>query len=194
MKKSLHSLRHNARAIFLAGVKAADPRRTLSSFVSRRRNTLIVGERKYPLARFQRILVCGTGKASAPMAANLEKILGSRITAGLVNVKYGHGQKLRHIRIQEAGHPIPDEKGLQGTRKIVELLQNLTANDLVIFLISGGGSALLPSPLPGITLQEKQKVTDLLLRSGATIQEINTIRKHLSLLKGGGLARRAAWR
>ncbi|MCX5907266.1 MAG: glycerate kinase [Deltaproteobacteria bacterium] len=189
MKKSLHSLRHNARAIFLAGVKAADPRRTLSSFVSRRRNTLIVGERKYALARFQRILVCGTGKASAPMAANLEKILGSRITAGLVNVKYGHGQKLRHIRIQEAGHPIPDEKGLQGTRRIVELLQNLTANDLVIFLISGGGSALLPSPLPGITLQEKQKVTDLLLRSGATIQEINTIRKHLSLLKGGGLAR-----
>jgi hydroxypyruvate reductase len=123
------------------------------------------------------------------MAANLEKILGSRITAGWINVKYGHGRKLRRIHVQEAGHPLPDENGLKGAQEIVRLLSNLTERDLVIFLISGGGSALLPSPLPEITLEEKQKVTDLLLSCGATIQEINVLRKHLSILKGGGLAR-----
>jgi hydroxypyruvate reductase len=123
------------------------------------------------------------------MAANLEEILGSQITAGWINVKYGHGRKLRRIHVQEAGHPLPDENGFKGAQEIVRLLSNLTERDLVIFLISGGGSALLPSPRPGITLEEKQRVTDLLLRSGATIQEINVLRKHLSVLKGGGLAR-----
>ena len=139
----------------------------------------------------ERIFVVGTGKASAPMAANLEKILGPRIQGGWVNVKYGHGRKLKRIHIQEAGHPLPDAKGLEGAREIIRMLKDLTAKDLVIFLISGGGSALLPLPVSGITLEEKQKVTQLLLRCGATIQEINTLRKHLSLLKGGGLAKRA---
>jgi len=150
---------------------------------------MYVGEKAFPLARFRRIIVAGTGKASAAMAANLERILGSWITAGWVNVKYGHGRKLKRIRIQEAGHPLPDEMGLVGAKEIIGRLSDLNEGDLVIFLISGGGSALLPSPRPGITLKEKQEVTDLLLSCGATIQEINTLRKHLSLLKGGGLAR-----
>jgi glycerate 2-kinase len=189
VKKTLRSLKGDTKKIFLQGVQAADPSRILSSQVSLRKNVLLVGKRIYPLSRFDRIFVAGAGKASAAMAANLEKILGSRITAGLVNVKYGHGRKLRYIEIQEAGHPLPDENGLKGTQAIVRLLSNLGERDLVIFLISGGGSALLPSPQPGITLAEKQKGTDLLLSCGATIQEINALRKHLSLIKGGGLAR-----
>jgi glycerate 2-kinase len=189
VKKTLRSLRGDAKKIFLQAVRAADPSRILSSHVSLRKNVLRVGKRIYPLSRFDRIFVAGTGKASAAMAANLEKILGSRITAGRLNVKYGHGRQLRYIQIQEAGHPLPDENGLKGTQGIVRLLSNLTERDIVIFLISGGGSALLPSPLPGITLAEKQKVTDLLLGCGATITEINAVRKHLSLLKGGGLAK-----
>lgn len=189
MKKTLSSLRGDAKKIFRQAVWAADPGRIISSQVSLRKNVLRVGKRVYPLSRFERVFVAGTGKASGTMAASLEKILGSRITAGRVNVKYGHGRKLRYIHIQEAGHPVPDENGLKGTQEIVRLLSNLTERDLVIFLISGGGSALLPSLPPGITLAEKQEVTDLLLRCGATIQEINALRKHLSLLKGGGLAR-----
>ena len=191
MNKVLASLRRDAKKIFLEALRAADPNHILSSHVSLRQNVLRVGKKRYPLSRFDRIMVVGAGKASAAMAANLEEILGSRITDGWINVKYGHGRKLRRIQIQEASHPLPDENGLRGAREIVRLLENLTDRDLVIFLISGGGSALLPSPRPGITLEEKQKVTDLLLRSGATIQEINVLRKHLSVLKGGGLARTA---
>ncbi|MBI5968100.1 MAG: glycerate kinase [Deltaproteobacteria bacterium] len=189
MKRSLSSLRRDAQKIFLQAVSAADPRKILFAHVSLRNNVLHVDKKIYPLSHFERIFVAGTGKASAAMAANLERILGSRITAGSVNVKYGHGQKLRYIHVQEAGHPLPDENGWKGAQEIVRLLSNLTERDLVIFLISGGGSALLPFPLSGITLEEKQKVTDLLLGCGAPIQEINTLRKHLSTLKGGGLAR-----
>jgi len=189
VQRSLRSLRKDAQKIFLRAVSAADPGKILFAHVSLRNSVLHVAKKIYPLSHFERIFVAGTGKASAAMAANVERILGSRITAGSVNVKYGHGQKLRYVHVQEAGHPLPDENGLQGAREIVRLLSNLTERDLVIFLISGGGSALLPSPLPGITLEEKQKVTDLLLGCGAPIQEINTLRKHLSTLKGGGLAR-----
>ncbi len=191
MGKSLRTLRSDALKIFRQALKAVDPEKILSDHVSVKGDTLRVGKKGYPLSRVERIFVVGTGKASAPMAANLERILGPRIAGGWVNVKYGHGRDLKRIHIHEAGHPLPDAKGLEGSREILRLLAGLTAKDLVIFLISGGGSALLPMPVPGITLEEKQKVTQLLLRCGATIQEINTLRKHLSLLKGGGLAKRA---
>ena len=189
MKGTLKELRGDAKKIFFQAVLAVDPNKIFSPHISLRKNVLRIGKRAYPLSRFDRIFVAGTGKASVAMAANLEKILGSRITAGSVNVKYGHGQKLKRIQVQEAGHPLPDLNGLKGTQVMVRLLNNLTERDLVIFLISGGGSALLPSPLAGITLEEKQRVTDLLLSCGATIQEINALRKHLSILKGGGVAK-----
>jgi glycerate 2-kinase len=107
----------------------------------------------------------------------------------LINVKYGHSQRLKRVRIQEAGHPLPDEKGLEGAKEMVKMLSHLTPKDLVLFLISGGGSALLPLPVEGITLAEKQATTQQLLSCGANIQEINTLRKHLSQIKGGGLAK-----
>ena len=189
MRQKVRSLRRDAKKIYLQGVQAVDPRVILSAHVALRQNVLYVGKKAYPLSRFERIFVAGCGKASAAMAANLEKILGPRITAGLINVKYGHALKLKRIRMREAGHPLPDEPGLRGTEEIIRMLSQLNEKDLVIFLISGGGSALLPSPRPGITLKDKQEVTNLLLRCGATIQEINALRKHLSLLKGGGLAK-----
>jgi glycerate 2-kinase len=189
VKRSQEPLRRDAKKIFLHAVHAADPQKILSSQVSLQDKILRIGERKYSLPQYKRIFVAGTGKASAPMAGNLEKILGTRITGGWINVKYGHSQRLKRIRIQEAGHPLPDEKGLEGAKEMVRMLSPLTEDDLVIFLISGGGSALLPLPVEGITLAEKQATTNQLLSCGATIQEINTLRKHLSRLKGGGLAK-----
>ncbi len=189
VKENFAWLQEDAKKIFLKAVKAVDPEKIISTHVSLRKNVLRVGERTYPLSQFDRIFVAGAGKASAAMAVNLERVLSSRITGGVINVKYGHGQKLGHIHVHEAGHPLPDVNGLQGAQEMLGLFSRLTERDLVIFLISGGGSALLPCPAPGITLEEKQEVTDLLLGCGATIQEINAIRKHLSILKGGGLAR-----
>ena len=189
MKRSLDPLRRDAKKIFLHAVHAVDPQSILSSHVSLRNKVLRIGDRKYPLSQVERIFVAGTGKASAALAVNLEKILGTRITQGLINVKYGHAQRLKRIRIQEAGHPLPDEKGLEGAKEMVDMLSRLTPKDLVLFLISGGGSALLPLPVEGITLAEKQATTHQLLSCGANIQEINTLRKHLSRIKGGGLAR-----
>jgi len=189
VKRSLDPLRRDAKKIFLHAIHAVQPQTILSSHISLRNHVLHIGERKYPLSRYEKIFVAGTGKASASMAVNLEKILGTRITRGLINVKYGHSQKLKRIRVQEAGHPLPDEKGLEGAKEMVEMLSHLTGNDLVIFLVSGGGSALLPLPVEGVTLVEKQATTNELLSCGASIQEINTLRKHLSRIKGGGLAK-----
>jgi len=189
VKRSLDPLRRDAKKIFLHAIHAVQPQTILSSHISLRNHVLHIGERKYPLSRYEKIFVAGTGKASASMAVNLEKILGTRITRGLINVKYGHSQKLKRIRVQEAGHPLPDEKGLEGAKEMVEMLSHLTGNDLVIFLVSGGGSALLPMPVEGVTLVEKQATTNELLSCGASIQEINTLRKHLSRIKGGGLAK-----
>jgi hydroxypyruvate reductase len=126
------------------------------------------------------------------MAAAAEEILGERIESGAINTKYGHGQKLVRIETFEAGHPVPDEAGVEGAQRQLDLLANLPREALVLCLFSGGGSALLPAPAEGISLAEKQQMTRLLLSCGATIDEINTLRKHLSALKGGLLTRVAA--
>ncbi len=139
-----------------------------------------------------RVIVVGAGKAAARMAQVTEEIFGDAISDGLVVTKHDHGLPLGRIRLVEAGHPIPDLTGVQAVHDMRELLSSLSANDIVICLISGGGSALWPSPADGITLAEKQEVTHMLLRAGATIQELNGVRKHLSSVKGGQLARWAA--
>lgn len=123
------------------------------------------------------------------MAEAIEEIFGERITKGVVTTKYGHLLPLKRIEIVEAGHPLPDQKGYEGSKRIRNLLKESGPKDLVIFLLSGGGSALLPLPANGIELREKQQVTQLLLDCGADIQEINTIRKHISRIKGGWLAK-----
>jgi hydroxypyruvate reductase len=122
------------------------------------------------------------------MAQALERVLGARLEGGLVVVKTGHRVPTKRIMIAEAGHPIPDHAGLLAAEQLRMLIHDLTPRDLMLVLLSGGASSLLPAPVPGVTLANKQRTTRLLLRSGATIQEMNAVRKHLSLLKGGGLA------
>ena len=190
-------LRPDARAIFDAAVNAASAGPAVSKTVALHRQKtgeplLQIADLHFPLAGYHRIFVVGAGKAAAPMTQALEKIVGkSRIDGGMVVVKEGHGhptERGSHIEIREAGHPIPDRAGFEAAHEIEALLRQANARDLVLVLISGGASALLPSPVPPITLADKQKTTDLLLRAGADIFELNTVRKHLSLLKGGRLA------
>ena len=141
---------------------------------------------------WRHLLVFGCGKASGAMAAALERALGRRITEGLVVVKDGYTVPTERIIVKQAGHPVPDARGQAAAEAIVNRVRAAGAEDLILFLISGGGSALTPAPVPAITLAEKQETTRLLLGAGATINELNAVRKHLSLFKGGQLARAAA--
>jgi hydroxypyruvate reductase len=141
------------------------------------------------LDKFQNVYVLGAGKAVAAMAQPVERMLGKRIAGGLLNVKYGHAApRLRRVEFNECGHPIPDRNGEAGALRMVEIARQAGPGDLLLCLISGGASALLPLPAPPITLEEKQETTRLLLNCGADIHEINCIRKHLSQVKGGQLA------
>lgn len=185
-------LRADARSIFEAGLRAADAESAVSRHLRLEGDNLMVGGRPWPLEDpARRVRVVGMGKASAAMALSVEKLLGPRIDSGLVVVKDGHGRPLEKIRVLEAGHPIPDHRGLRGADTLLGELEDLEEGDLAICLVSGGGSALTPAPVAGTTLGGKQEVTRLLLASGATIHQINTLRKHLSRIKGGQLARHA---
>nr|MBC7245165.1 glycerate kinase [Chloroflexota bacterium] len=178
-------------AIMEAALLAADPVEAVKRNVGLQGNTLRVGTASYELHRYEHIYVVGAGKASAAMALALEDILGERITAGWINVKDGYTAPTRRITIHEAGHPLPDVRSVEGTRQTVSLLKQAEATDLVFCLISGGGSALMTLPVDGISLSDIELLTQALLRSGATITEMNTVRKHLSQVKGGQLARLA---
>ncbi len=188
-KDKAEDLRQHAHAIFQAALKAVDPVEAILRRVRLEAETLVVGERKFELKSFDRILVVGAGKAGAPMARALEDILGDRIVDGVIVVKEGHGLPLQRVKIHEAGHPVPDERGIRGAESILSLVKAAGERDLVLCLLSGGGSALLVAPAEGISLENKQEVTRLLLACGADIHEINTVRKHLSRAKGGELAR-----
>lgn len=185
-------LRRQAAEVLAAAVQAVDPAAAVKRTIRRRGTALRIGTRSYDLGAVRRIFVAGGGKAAAPMTAALEGLLADRITAGIINVKYGHTVPLRRVEVVEAGHPLPDAAGQRGAEAMLALVRDAGKNDLVLCVISGGGSALLPAPVDGVTLDDKVRLTEALLRSGATIQEINTIRKHLSRIKGGQLAR-AAW-
>lgn len=186
--EGMATIRETAMDLVKAAVKAADPYAAVMRSVVRQGETLRVGGKEYDLRRYRRILVLGAGKASAPMAVALEEVLGERIAAGLVVVKYGYTATTRIVALREAGHPVPDERGVDAARDLASMASQAEEDDLVILLISGGGSALLSLPAEGISLGDKQVVTDLLLRSGATIGEVNAVRKHLSQVKGGRLA------
>jgi hydroxypyruvate reductase len=184
-------MRRDARDIFQAGLKAADAGKAVSRHIRRQEEALFVDGVSYPLANLERIRVVGMGKASAAMARTLEAILGDRIDEGIVIVKDGHALPLARVQVREAAHPVPDERGVRAARELMQTVVRSGAGDLLFCLISGGGSALAPAPAPGVTLEEKREMTRLLLASGATIHEMNTVRKHLSGLKGGRLARMA---
>jgi len=181
--------RERALAILSAALASVDPVVAVRRYLSLEDDSLYVSGRTYDLSQFRHIHVVGAGKASGAMAQALEEMLGERLTSGLVNVKYGYLAPTQRVRLQEAGHPLPDEAGLSATGKIVDLLRETGEDELVISLISGGGSALLTSPWEGISLEEAKRLTEALLRCGATINEINAVRKHISQVKGGRLAR-----
>ena len=175
------NLRRDALAIFKAGVAAANPAAMVEASLRRRRD----------LDHFERIFVVGAGKAGGIMAHAAERVLGRRITAGCVAVKDGDPAKSRRIDLRPCGHPVPDERGVAAAARITELCAAAGAGDLVVCLLSGGASALLPAPVPPVTLAEKQETTKLLLACGANIHQINTVRKHISTLKGGHMAKLA---
>ena len=190
----LDQLKKIATEIFLRAVSAVDPSKRLREILTVEQDTLRVktderSEDLFHLKAFKNIFLIGTGKASASMAQTMENLLGDRISSGVITTKLGHGLPLKWTELIEAGHPIPDRNGLEGARRIRSLLKDSGREDLVLFVLSGGGSALLPLPVEGITLEEKQEVTQLLLDCGADIKEMNTVRKHISQIKGGWLAR-----
>ena len=184
--------REAAAAIWRAALAAGDVAPLIRRHLRVDGRILKAGPLHLDLDRVRRILVLGVGKAGAAMAASAETVLGGRVSGGFVVVKDGYRVATASVEVVEAGHPVPDARGVAASARVLELATSATADDLVLFLVSGGGSALTPAPAPPVTLEEKQALTRLLLAAGATINELNAVRKHLSRFKGGLLARAAA--
>jgi glycerate 2-kinase len=188
-------LNRKARALALksleAAVNAVDPEKIIESKLSLKNQVLKVNGNSFDLRKIKKVYVVGGGKASGSMAEALEHLLSNRITQGVVNVPREDKHKTDIIELNESSHPLPDESGAEGTRHMLTIADQAEEGDLVICLISGGGSSLMPLPRGEISVQDKRKVTDALLKSGATINEINAVRKHISEFKGGWLAKRA---
>ena len=197
---TLRELPHGAAVarILAAAIAAVEPGAAVRRFLRREGETLVAGDVAYDLGAFDRVWIIGAGKAGAPMAVAAAEIVGERLTGGMVVVKEGHltadhvAALQPQVELLEAGHPLPDARGVAAGERIATLLTQMGERDLVLALISGGGSALLTRPAPGIRLDDMQKLTGVLLACGASINEINTLRRHLDTLKGGGLARLAA--
>ncbi len=187
----LETMRQDAVTIFEQGLAAVNPKTCIHRYCKVDKNSLKIHDQVIDLELYDEILVVGAGKAAASMAAAVEQLLGDRISNGLVIVKYDHIELLEKIQIVEAAHPVPDENGVAGSKKLLNLVSSANEKTLIICLISGGGSALMALPAKDLNLADKQETTQVLIGCGATIHEINTIRKHLSLIKGGQLAKAA---
>ena len=186
--------RTNIVELFMAGLNAVDACELTKASVRKAKDILTIQDHLgnkvlYDLSEFKRILLAGFGKAACPMAHAIEQILQERITRGIVITPYGTNIRLQRIDIIEAGHPVPDINSMRGAKMILEMMDDTNETDLVILLLSGGGSALCTLPVEGITIDDLQKMNTTLLRSGASVDEINIIRKHLSLIKGGQLVK-----
>jgi len=195
IKNGETKLNRKARALALRSLESAlnavDPKQIIKSKLLLKNLTLHVNGYSIDLKKFKNIYVIGGGKASGSMAEALEQVLGNSITNGLVNVPRSSKNKTDIIKLHEASHPIPDEAGVEGTRRMLKIAEQAKEDDLVICLISGGGSSLMPLPRGKISIADKKKITNVLLKCGATINEINTVRKHISDFKGGWLAKKA---
>lgn len=182
-------------AVVHAALAAVEPGAAVHRHVERQGSRLVIAGQSYDLDAVDRIWVVGGGKAAPAMAGALASLLGDRLAGGLVVTRHGHadpGIKTGPIEVAEAGHPLPDAAGVAATRRMADLLQQATGRDLVLALLSGGASALLTLPAGALALDDLVRTTELLLHSGATISELNSVRKHLSQIKGGGLARLAS--
>jgi glycerate 2-kinase len=185
-------LREDATAIFGAALAAANASDAVKRHLLRTEVQLRVGKARFALTRMNRVVVVAVGKAAAPMAEVIEQRIGDKFTRGLVVTKHGHAAAYSgNCEVIESGHPIPDEDGLRAGHAVLALVDDLTSKDLLVVAVSGGASSLLCAPVEGVSLAAKQRTTDLLLRAGADIYELNSVRKHLSMLKGGNLAARA---
>ena len=195
IKNGETKLNRKARALALRSLESAlnavDPKQIIKSKLLLKNLTLHVNGYSIDLKKFKNIYVIGGGKASGSMAEALEQVLGNSITNGLVNVPRSSKNKTDIIKLHEASHPIPDEAGVEGTRRMLKIAEQAKEDDLVICLISGGGSSLMPLPRGKISIADKKEITNALLKCGATINEINTVRKHISDFKGGWLAKKA---
>lgn len=181
--------RETAEHIFLSGIRGVLPEKIISELISLRGSILKVGYMSYDLEKFKGTYVLGAGKASAALGHYLECILGNKISGGHIVTKYGFYCKLRKIKVTEAGHPVPDENSFKATSEILSIAENASDNDLVICIWSGGGSSLLADHPDSSSPTEMMFLNDILVRCGADISEINIVRKHLSKVKGGQLAR-----
>jgi glycerate 2-kinase len=196
LKNAKSSLDRKARELVInalnTALEAVDPKAIIQSQIKLKGNTLKIGKLSFNLQSFGNIFVVGGGKASGSMAEALEELLGDYIRGGIINVPYASpSYKTKRIKLQYASHPIPDISGVEGAGRMLDLVSHVKENDLIICLLSGGGSSLMPQPRNGISLEDKRMVTDALLKSGAMINEINTVRKHISSFKGGWLAKKA---
>jgi glycerate 2-kinase len=195
MENGETSVIRQARALALdaleAAVNAADPKLLVHSKLKLEDSTLTADTYAFNLARFKHIYIVGGGKAGTGMTLAVEELLDGYITAGVVTVPKGTKNKTRWVELTEAGHPLPDKKGEEAAHRMLALAEKATSDDLVVCLLSGGGSSLLPFPREGISLEDEQMLTSALLKSGAPIAEINVVRKHLSAFKGGWLAKKA---
>src|SRR5439155_10491605 len=191
-RRGLDKLHRDVLHAMNAALAAANPTRIIRKNLKLIGSVLHVGNLQYPLKDYRRIFVIGGGKASGYMAEEVEKLLGNRIARGLVIVPdyLRPTPRGRRVRYHPATHPIPTRKGLEAVLAMLRLVENVSREDMVIVLLSGGGTALMTLPVQGISLNDEARVTSLLLKSGASIDEINTVRKHLSQLKGGRLAAR----
>lgn len=183
----------NVREVVLdvaeCAIEAVDAYKSTKNMIRVEEDSLLVKDLIFDMRKVRNIYVLGGGKATFSIAKALDEILGERITRGTIIVKRGEKRRLKNIKVLEAGHPIPDEAGYEGAQEIIEIAKEACENDLVFCAITGGASALMPFPVKGISLEDKKRVTELLLKCGATIDEINAVRNHISEIKGGRLAK-----
>jgi len=188
LTKNSNQIRRNLLEILEYALEKSLPESAINRAVRLEGNVLKITNEKIPLPEINNIFVIGSGKATYRMASSIYNILGDRISKGFITIKEPSKENIGPIKVIQAGHPIPTEKGIKGANEILSLAEKAQENDLIIALISGGGSALLAAPLEGIALADLQKTNELLLASGVSINEINTIRKHISKIKGGRLS------
>lgn len=184
-------MRNDAYSIMSEAIAAVDPEACIYRSVEKSGNELSINGRSYDLSQYVNIYVIAFGKAAIPMSKAMEEILGDSLSSGIAITKKGFAVPLSRMKVFEASHPMPDDNSIAAGKMIHDLLETTDTNDLIFFLISGGGSALVTYPRKGISLMDMAKLTDSLMRAGATIDELNVVRKHLCSIKGGGLAKMA---
>lgn len=191
MKVDFKIYRNQCKEIFKEALQAADPYKCVKEKFKLKGNIISVEDEHYDLGNFANVYLIAFGKASVDMVSAISDSLGEHITDGIIVSNHNNPPKFKLLKYMKSSHPIPDEKSVKAAKEVVQLLEKTGDKDLVIFLISGGGSSMLALPAPGLSLHDKRNVTEILLRSGVDTNGLNTIRKHISQIKGGGLLKKA---